>query len=213
MILSIILTVILAIVLIALYGRKPSTGELATVEISSFVPFEPERILRNEDDTMSRLFRLPADQPDFEILLNIKGKDSEGNLGARVAGVTVEVENTNEAAIVGTLVSSTPNEAGDELNCVVNVHVADPSADLGVISYKAFNAQQKLVGVGADSFLINVGDLDVAEIVATVPFVAEPDTPVPPVTPPANETVAEASGESSDANPAAEASGGFSNPV
>lgn len=127
---------------------------------------------------MSR-FKLPADQPDFEIAVEVSGKDSEGNPGAKVDGVTLAVENSNSDAIAGTLVSSTPNADGTKLSCVVGVHVGSPNPDLGVIAYKAKNAAGDLVGAGSDEFLIATGALAVSDIKSTVPFTPEPETPPP----------------------------------
>lgn len=122
---------------------------------------------------MSR-FKLPDDQPDFEIELTVTGKDSEGQ-PADVAGLTIEVDNSNEIAIVGTLGTTTPSEDGKSLKATVSVHVADPSPDLGIIGYKALNADGDIVGAGSDEFLVGAGTLAVATITSSVPLTPEPE--------------------------------------
>jgi len=136
----------------------------------------PGPITKGQFTIMSR-FKLPDDQPDFEILVAVSGKDSEGQ-PADVAGVTLVVDNSNAGAIEGTLKSSTPSADGKTLNCVVGAHVGSPSADLGVIGYKAMDSGGNLIGAGSDEFLIGTGALKVADIQSTVPFPAEP----PPAT-------------------------------
>lgn len=115
-------------------------------------------------------FLIPDDQPDFDIALEITGKDSEGHAVAVPAGTIVEVDNSNGAAIVGTLKSTTPSEDGLILNAVVGVHVADPSPDLGVIAYKVLGADGTLLGAGSDEFLVGTGAFKVADVKSTVPL-------------------------------------------
>lgn len=129
----------------------------------------PHGPLTTEYTIMSK-FLIPDDQPDFDIALEITGKDSEGHAVAVPAGTIVEVDNSNGAAIVGTLKSTTPSEDGLILNAVVGVHVADPSPDLGVIAYKVLGADGTLLGAGSDEFLVGTGAFKVADVKSTVPL-------------------------------------------
>jgi len=129
--------------------------------------------------TIMSIFNLPADTPDFEIELNIEGgADSEGH-PTTLEDLDLVVENSNEAAIVGTLVSQTLGEDKSKMKAVVGVHVADPSPDMGVIAYKGFNRDTaKLVGAGSDEFRIGAGELAaITKITSKVPFTPEPETP------------------------------------
>lgn len=131
--------------------------------------------------TFMSTFKLPADQPDFEIELNISGgEDSEGH-PTSLEDLDLIVENSNEAAFVGTLVSQTLSDDKNSIKAIVGAHVADPSPDLGVVAYKAINRDTgKLVGAGSDEFLIGAGELAVAKITSTVPFTPEPVVEPPP---------------------------------
>lgn len=123
--------------------------------------------LTTEYTIMAR-FDIPADQPDFEINLVAAGADSEGNPVPVPEGATFVVENSNEAAIIGTLNSSSLE--GNNLNGKVGVHVASPSADLGVIAYKLMSADGQLLGAGSDEFLVGAGAFAVATIKSEVPL-------------------------------------------
>src|SRR5437870_5069014 len=125
-------------------------------------------------------FKLPDNQPDFDIEVTVTGKDSEGN-PADVTGITLAVDNSNPTAIEGTVKSSTPATDNKSLKVVVGCHVGNPSPDLGVVGYKAKNTNGDLVGAGSDEFLIGTGALTVATISSVVPFTPEPEAPPPAV--------------------------------
>lgn len=131
----------------------------------------------NEGVTIMSRFKLPADQPDFDIELTVAGKDSEGNAVAVPERLTVEVDNSNTGAIEGTVKSSALSEDGKTLRVIVGAHVGSPSPDLGVIGYKAKGADGTLLGAGSDEFLIGTGAFAVASIASSVPFTPEPETP------------------------------------
>lgn len=139
----------------------------------------PNRPQQQGEITVMSRFKLVDDQPDFDIEVTVAGKDSEGS-PADVTGITLEVDNSNAVAIEGTIKSSTPADDNKSLKVVVGCHVGSPSPDLGVIGYKAKNANGDLVGAGSDEFLIGTGALAVATISSVVPFTPEPDAPSAP---------------------------------
>lgn len=157
-------------------GLEISLSQSAEVFLSSIVcklieAFKPQPCppgpLTTEYTIMAR-FEIPADQPDFEINLVASGADSEGNSVPVPEGSTFVIENSNEAAIIGTLNSSSAE--GNNLNGKVGVHVASPSADLGVIAYKLMSAEGQLLGAGSDEFLVGAGAFAVATIKSEVPL-------------------------------------------
>lgn len=167
--------------LVALNAAKDSLDKVAEA-IGKLKPEPPP--VQPKGLTIMSTFKLPADQPDFEIELSIEGgEDSEGH-PTTLEDIDIVVENSNEAAFVGTLVSQTLSDDKNSIKAIVGAHVADPSPDLGVVAYKAINRDTgNLVGAGSDEFLIGAGEVArVAKITSTVPFTPEPAAP--PVEPP-----------------------------
>ena len=121
--------------------------------------------------TIMARFIVPADQPDFVIQLNATGfKDAEGN-DADAKDIDLTVDNSNPAAISGTVSDQTLSEDGKSVSAKVSVHVGAPSADLGVLAYKATNRDTgALVAAGSDEFIVNAGEAATGTVNSSVPL-------------------------------------------
>lgn len=120
-------------------------------------------------------FRVPADNPDFQIQLTGSGfTDSEGNpTGA--ADIDLVAESSNPDAVEVSVADQKLSDDGQSITATVNVHVGAPSADAAAINYQARNRDtDALAASGSDEFIVQAGEASVGTVTSSVPLTPEP---------------------------------------
>ena len=119
-------------------------------------------------------FKVPADNPDFQIQLTGSGfTDSEGN-PAGAGDIDLAVESSNPDAVAVSVADQKVSDDGQSVTATVSVHVGAPAADAAAVNYKATNRDTgALVASGADEFIVQAGEASVGTITSSVPLTPE----------------------------------------
>lgn len=124
-------------------------------------------------------YRVPADLPDFEFeLIGRNFTDSEGH-PTHAKDVDLQLDIANEEAISATLGEQTLSDDGNEVRALVRAHVESPSADMGVLMYKAVNRNDgSLIAADSDEFIVSAGAAKVGTLQSDIPgLTPEPEEP------------------------------------
>lgn len=115
-------------------------------------------------------YRVPADLPDFEYeIVGRNFTDSEGN-PTHARDVDLSLDVANEAAITATLGEQTVSEDGNEVRVPVRAHVESPSADMGVLMYKATNRNTgEVIAADSDEFIVSAGAARLGTLESDIP--------------------------------------------